>query len=113
MPDPTKEELDAVAAKMDAKAFADFRRGLEKAHYEELFNHPNNRRVAFYDIPKNLMHWLMRLRLPVVDMIADPGERNLLYWREMRPEGRVKLLSLITKQNEVVRKVDPVSGEAL
>jgi hypothetical protein len=112
MPDPTKDELEAVAAKMDAKAMADFRAGLEKAHFEELYNHPNTKRVAFYDFGRNLLQWLMRLRLPVVDLIPV-NERTLLYYREMRPEGRAKLLQAITAQNEVVRKVDPVSGEAL
>jgi len=112
MTDPTQDELEAVAKKMDEKAYADFRRGLEKAHFEELFNHPNTLRVAFYDFGKNLIVWLMRLNLPVVDMIPV-GDRALLYYRELGPAGRKRLMQLVTAQNEVVRKVNPSTGEAL
>lgn len=110
--DPTNDELEAVAKKMDAKAFADFRKGLEKAHFEEIFNHPNNHRRWVYDIPNNTLRWLMNLRLPTVDLI--PAEdRALLYFREMSPAGRTRMMALVTSQNEPQRAVDPATGEYL
>ena len=110
MSDPTKAELEAVAAKLDAKELEDFKIGLRNGAIMERLNHPCLLCTAFYDFGTDFLKWLMRLRLPVVDMIP-PHERTLLYYREMTDRGKAQLRALVVADDHPTHKIDLATGE--
>lgn len=88
MPDPTQDELEAVAAKIDAHEIAEFRKGLELARWREAVNKPATRLwwvISQEQIAKAIAD------LPVMELIPEEG-RALFIYRSLSPSNRRKLM---------------------
>lgn len=111
MSDPTQAELEAVAAKIDAHEIAEFRKGMEAAHWREVVNKTATR-LWWACAPDALDKAVAAL--PVMELIPEEG-RMLFVWRSLSHRNR-RALMVFMANLPVMRPgtmIDAVTGETV